>query len=197
MCLTHGRQSRRRNSRLMSRSISRLPHKKMGYHRYWWHPSFSLDSIPFDGRSQITSKGIKNPNPLPIWKTWFGLFWCGSPGRARTYNPSVNSRMLCHWATEEYRIRQRPILPGRLQPSTFGTQGLNFCVRDGNRWNPFVIATGNRIKLSCFATKQCYHIFRMLSSNYCTLTTAHRMIFFQPFQLISSSSTTSIKPSTN
>ena len=26
----------------------------------------------------------------------------GSPGRARTYNPSVNSRMLCHWATEEY-----------------------------------------------------------------------------------------------
>ena len=66
-----------------------------------------------------------------------------SPGRARTYNPSVNSRMLCHWATEEYGIRQWPILPGRLQPSTFGTEGLNFCVRDGNRWNPFVITTGN------------------------------------------------------
>ena len=28
-----------------------------------------------------------------------------SSGRARTYNPSVNSRMLCHWATEEYRYR--------------------------------------------------------------------------------------------
>ena len=40
-------------------------------------------------------------------------------------------------------IRQRPILPGRVQPSTFGTEGLNFCVRDGNRWDPFVIATGN------------------------------------------------------
>ena len=42
-----------------------------------------------------------------------------------------------------YGIRQRPILPGRVQPSTFGTEGLNYCVRNGNRWNPFVIATGN------------------------------------------------------
>ena len=41
------------------------------------------------------------------------------------------------------RIRRRPMLPGRVQPSTFGTEGLNFCVRDGNRWDPFVIATGN------------------------------------------------------
>ena len=40
-------------------------------------------------------------------------------------------------------IRQRPTLPGRLQPSTIGTEGLNFCVRDGNRWNPFAITTGN------------------------------------------------------
>ena len=41
------------------------------------------------------------------------------------------------------RIRRRPMLPGRVQPSTFGTEGLNCCVRNGNRWNPFVIATGN------------------------------------------------------
>ena len=40
-------------------------------------------------------------------------------------------------------IRRRPTLPGRYQPSTIGTEGLNFCVRYGNRWNPFVIATGN------------------------------------------------------
>ena len=32
-----------------------------------------------------------------------GLF-AGSPGRARTYNNSVNSRVLCHWATEEYWV---------------------------------------------------------------------------------------------
>ena len=40
-------------------------------------------------------------------------------------------------------FRQRPTLPGRLQPSTIGTEGLNCCVRYGNRWDPFVITTGN------------------------------------------------------
>ena len=42
-------------------------------------------------------------------------------------------------------IRRRSTLPGRLQPSTIDAEGLNFCVRDGNRWNPFAIVTGNRI----------------------------------------------------
>ena len=84
-----------------------------------------------------------------------------SPGRARTYNNSVNSRVLCHWATEDYGIRQWLILPGRVQPSTFSTGELNCCVRDGNRWNLSIIATGN-----------CGY-FVSLS---CTLTTAHRMI---------------------
>ena len=40
-------------------------------------------------------------------------------------------------------IRRRPTLPGRVQPSTIGAEGLNFCVRYGNRWDPFAIATGN------------------------------------------------------
>ena len=39
-------------------------------------------------------------------------------------------------------IRQRPTLPGRLQPSTIGAERLNFCVRYGNRWIPFAIVTG-------------------------------------------------------
>ena len=39
-------------------------------------------------------------------------------------------------------IRQRPTLPGRLQPSTIGAERLNFCVRYGNRWDPFAIVTG-------------------------------------------------------
>ena len=43
-------------------------------------------------------------------------------------------------------IRRRPTLPGRVQPSTIGAEGLNFCVRYGNRWNPFAIATGNCIR---------------------------------------------------
>ena len=44
-------------------------------------------------------------------------------------------------------IRQRSTLPGRHQPSTIDAEGLNFCVRDGNRWNPFAIVTGNRISV--------------------------------------------------
>ena len=38
--------------------------------------------------------------------------------------------------------RQRPILPDRFQSSTFGVQGLNYCVRHGNRWIPLAIVTG-------------------------------------------------------
>ena len=38
-------------------------------------------------------------------------------------------------------MRQRPTLPGRLQPSTIGVLRLNFCVRNGNRWNPQAITT--------------------------------------------------------
>ena len=48
-----------------------------------------------------------------------------------------------------YGIRRRPMLPGRVQPSTFGTERLNFCVRDGNRWDPLVIATGNGELFTC------------------------------------------------
>ena len=42
-------------------------------------------------------------------------------------------------------IRQRLIFPARLQTSIFSAEGLNFCVRNGNRWDPFAIATGNCI----------------------------------------------------
>ena len=48
-------------------------------------------------------------------------------------------------------IRQRPTLPGRLQPSTIGAQGLNCCVRYGNRWIPFAIATGSPAGLGASA----------------------------------------------
>ena len=42
-----------------------------------------------------------------------------------------------------FGIRRRPTLPDRYQSSTIGTEGLNFCVRYGNRCDPFVITTGN------------------------------------------------------
>ena len=44
--------------------------------------------------------------------------------------------------------RQRPILPGRVQPSTFGTGELNYCVRYGNRWDLSVITTGRVSRLA-------------------------------------------------
>ena len=53
-----------------------------------------------------------------------------------------------------YGIRRRPMLPGRVQPSTFGTERLNFCVRDGNRWDPLVIATGNGELFTCGDEKE-------------------------------------------
>ena len=37
--------------------------------------------------------------------------------------------------------QQRPILPARLQTSTFGVRMLNYCVRHGNRWNHPAIVT--------------------------------------------------------
>ena len=56
-------------------------------------------------------------------------------------------------------IRRRPTLPGRVQPRTIGAEGLNFCVRYGNRWGPFAIATGNCSVLwglrSAFAHRTC------------------------------------------
>ena len=72
-------------------------------------------------------------------------------------------------------IRQRLILPGRVQPSTFSTGELNFCVRDGNRWNLSVIATGNGSYF--IASTFSFLPFRKRRvEDPCTLTTAHRMI---------------------
>ena len=46
-------------------------------------------------------------------------------------------------------IRRRPTLPGRFQPSTISVLRLNFCVRDGNRWIPQAIVTGNQTEFGC------------------------------------------------
>ena len=59
------------------------------------------------------------------------------------------------FTTEFFGIRRRPTLPGRYQPSTIGTEGLNFCVRYGNRCDPFVITTGNgSVSLRTLTTAQ-------------------------------------------
>ena len=59
------------------------------------------------------------------------------------------------FTTEFFGIRRRPTLPGRYQPSTIGTEELNFCVRYGNRWDLFVITTGNgSVSLRTLTTAQ-------------------------------------------
>ena len=77
-------------------------------------------------------------------------------------------------------IRQRLILPGRVQPSTFCTGELNFGVRDGNRWNLSVIATGNGSYLIASPFSSCFHFtysrLKEKGQRPRTLTTAHRMI---------------------
>ena len=53
-------------------------------------------------------------------------------------------------------VNQRlPILPGRLQPSTFGVYELNYCVRDGNRWILIAIATES-VRVCTLKTTQKY-----------------------------------------
>ena len=52
---------------------------------------------------------------------------------------------------ELYWIRRRPTLPGRFQPSTISVLRLNFCVRDGNKWIPQAIVTGNQTEFGFFA----------------------------------------------
>ena len=50
------------------------------------------------------------------------------------------------------RSRHLPIFTGRLQPTIFGTSELNFCVRNGNRWDLTVIDTGHAHDLViCFS----------------------------------------------
>ena len=51
-----------------------------------------------------------------------------------------------------FGIRRRPTLPGRFQPSTISAKRLNFCVRDGYRWFPLAIITGNLYSVVGFAS---------------------------------------------
>ena len=64
----------------------------------------------------------------------------GSPNWARTSDIMINSHAL-------YRLSYRgtilamTYLPSKRPASIVGAEGLNFCVRDGNRCDPFAIVT--------------------------------------------------------
>ena len=100
------------------------------------------------GKDQYHRK--RQPHPLrPIVRAGDFLF---SPNDKKTPLTLANQGLI--------GIRQRLILPGRVQPSTFSTGELNFCVRDGNRWNLSVITTGKRLVF----TNDC-----ILSRFYCAV----------------------------
>ena len=90
----------------------------------------------------------RQPHPLrPIVRA--GIFSFFPPNDKKTPLTLANQGLI--------GIRQRLILPGRVQPSTFSTGELNFCVRDGNRWNLSVIATGNGSYLIASPFSSCFH----------------------------------------
>ena len=72
---------------------------------------------------KMTPTGIEPV--LPPWKgdvltAWprslilfLFLIWKNSPSRARTYNNSVNSRVLYHWAIEDYNKPSLPSIPSK------------------------------------------------------------------------------------
>ena len=69
----------------------------------------------------------------------------GDPWENRTPVYGVRGRRLdrlTNGPRKKEKSRHLPIFPGRLQPSIFGTTELNYCVRNGNRWDLIVISTG-------------------------------------------------------
>ena len=78
-------------------------------------------------------------------------------------------------------FRQRPTLPGRLQPSTISAWRLNFCVRYGNRWDPPAIVTGNCMLFSIALARprRLAGLCRML----CMCHSASASLSFSPLRL--------------
>ena len=104
-------------------------------------------------KTNIIGKGSRIPAPNRS-RGGFSLF---PPQRQKKTLTLANQGLI--------GIRQRLILPGRVQPSTFSTGELNFCVRDGNRWNLSVIATGNGSYLIASPFSSCFHF----SLSFCLL----------------------------
>ena len=81
------------------------------------------------------------PHPIALPCSPSQLLAASIPSNPKTIKKREARRFLIQASLSGFR--QRPTLPGRVQPSTIGAEGLNFCVRYGNRWYPFAIITGN------------------------------------------------------
>ena len=65
----------------------------------------------------------------------------GDPYRIRTDVKGVRGLCLNRLTNGPYKSRRLPIFTRRFQRTILGTSELNFCVRNGNRWNLTVIVT--------------------------------------------------------
>ncbi len=106
----------------------------------------------------------------------FGLYYSGDPYGNRTHVNGVRGRCLNRLTNgpQKKRSRHLPIFTGRLQPTIFGTSELNFCVRNGNRWNLTVIDTGQ-----CSDRDQMLLFWRG-----CTLKTEYRTAWQTEYQFL-------------
>ena len=87
------------------------------------------------------------------------------PAAWRAHAPKKNSRPIGRLLFQCWRT---PIFPGRHQPSIFGTNELNFRVRDGNGWTLVVINTNYSLSSGSpdsflmipLLSPDCKHFFR-------------------------------------
>ena len=90
--LKHGNVSRTRstwNRKPVKGSIRKIPSESVirlwrNFLRQCLIRGLEVDfcSLPF--RKKLYRRSIKNPNPFPIWKIWFGLYAFGAGGGGRT-----------------------------------------------------------------------------------------------------------------
>ncbi len=113
-----------RGTRIVAQALLAIPDAPPAFIRHWRRQT----SVP---------QGTASGKPSQVHY----MYSAESPGRYIIYPiPKQNTHTFV-WVFC-FGIRQRPTLPGRLQPSTIGAERLNFCVRYGNRWDPFAIVTG-------------------------------------------------------
>ena len=118
-------------------------------------------ALPNRGFTPRKEFPLAPPRPLPPRPT--PTSWClkakrvlshkGVPSNAAQTKKATLPHYCGKVAFLKRKSRHLPIFAGRLQPTIFGTTELNFCVRNGNRWNLCVIGTGQ----ICF--KPGLHIF--------------------------------------
>ena len=130
---------------------------------FLWGIHLNLSNIPSPNIFRTQAPHITN-DKKGIGTRYF-LSRCGSPNWARTSDIMINSHAL-------YRLSYRgtilamTYLPSKRPASIVGAEGLNFCVRDGNRCDPFAIVTRIFNSLSLLLAPSKLH------SNFLSLTSS-------------------------